>query len=65
MMLAMREKHIHFKIIESFGGIPALAKKLGYSTERVCNWAYRGIPSKEILKNRKLFKKKLFDNIGE
>ena len=56
----MKTKHIHYKIIESLGGVPALARRLGYTTERVSNWAYRGIPARVILKHPKILKKSFF-----
>lgn len=47
--------NIDLKVIESYGGTAALARKLGLDTpagvSRVSNWRRRGIPVKVKLEN--------------
>lgn len=42
-------------LIESLGGVSAVAESLGYSIQRVHNWTQRGIPASEKLKNPQMF----------
>lgn len=42
------------KLIESLGGVSALAERLDYSVQRVYNWTLRGIPSFEKIKHREI-----------
>ena len=47
------KQHEDWKFVDSYG--PAeLAKKLGYSIQRVHNWKYRGIPPREKIKHREI-----------
>lgn len=41
--------------IEKLGGATELAKRLGYSVQRIQHWKNRGIPSAEKLKHPELF----------
>ena len=41
--------------IEKLGGATVLAKRLGYSVQRVQHWKSRGIPSAEKVKHPELF----------
>ncbi len=40
-------------IIKALGGPAEVARKFGYSVQRVSNWGRRGIPSTELLDNQK------------
>jgi hypothetical protein len=46
------------ELITKLGGSSELAKKLGFSKQRVHNWFARGIPASIKLKHSKLFLKK-------
>jgi hypothetical protein len=50
--------------IKMYGQI-AVAKKLGFTVQRVNNWTRRGIPPRVILDNQKFFKKieKMYKNL--
>lgn len=37
------------QLIDALGGPRIVAKKVGYSFERVNNWRYRGIPARALL----------------
>jgi hypothetical protein len=43
------------ELIDSLGGVSAVAELLGYSIQRVHNWTQRGIPASEKLKNPQIF----------
>ena len=45
----------HVKIINSMGGVSAVAKRFGFSKQRVHNWLRLGIPPQIYLDNQKLF----------
>ena len=38
-------------------GITKLANRLGYSPQRIFYWTVRGIPARELLNNRRKFRK--------
>lgn len=44
-------------LIESLGGVSALAERLGYTVQRVYNWTVRGIPAHERLKHKEILLK--------
>lgn len=44
--------------IEQLGGATVLARRLGYSVQRVQHWKNRGIPAAEKLKHPELFQLK-------
>lgn len=52
------------QIIKSYGQA-AIAKKLGYTVQRVNNWTRRGVPKAVILDNHNFFKRieKLYKNL--
>ena len=56
-MVSIKELVSHIDIIKNMGGPKKVAKKLGFTTERVNNWLIRGIPARTMLDNQKLFKR--------
>lgn len=50
------ELHKDAELIRSIG-VTKLANRLGYTAQRVQNWLYRGIPAREVLNNKRKFKK--------
>jgi len=48
-------KHKDAELIQKIG-VTKLAKRFGYSQQRVFNWTLRGIPAREWLNNRRKFR---------
>ena len=47
--------HDDAKLIEALGGTTILARKFGYSQQRINNWRYRGIAPRVLLNNTRLW----------
>ena len=56
-MVSVKELVSHIDIIQNMSEQKKVAKKLGFTTERVNNWLVRGIPARVMLDNHKLFKR--------
>ena len=52
----MKGLHKDAELIRDIG-VTVLAKRFGYTAQRVQNWLYRGIPARELLNNKRKFKK--------
>jgi hypothetical protein len=59
MLLPIRENIVTSdkELISHLGGPGELAKRLGYSVQRVQNWTTRGIPASEKLKHPEILLK--------